>query len=333
MPPAGATIQEVAKAAGVSKTTVSHVLSGNRPVSAATRRRVEKVMAELDFQPNFFAQALTSKRSNSIALIVQDITNPYYPALARGLQLSVARRGQAVMLFDAGGGEQFADTFVNEAIQRRVDGVVIAASGMASGLARLQKAGIPVVAVGSGLSGLSVDWVSADDERIAGDAVRHLHASGRSRLATIAGPRGAAPGDSRLSGFLDAAASLGIEVLPQHVAVADFTRDGGYEAMERLMGTDSSPDAVFCANDLMAIGAMEAANAAGLDIPSAIAIVGVDDIDAASLVRPALTTVHIPVEEIGQAAGDLLLHRIDEGGGASYRQVLVNHELVVRASA
>lgn len=328
------TIQAVAEAAGVSKTTVSHVLSGKRPVSASTRRRVEKVMDELGFTPNFFAQALNHNRSNSIALIAQDITNPFYPALARGLQSAVSGQDQVVMLFDAGAvADSLTHAFVTDAIQRRADGVVIAVSDVDDDIARLIAADIPVVAVGAGASSLPVDWVTADDERIAADAVMHLHLLGHSRIATITGPLTHTPGRPRQTGFLRAMQDLGLDVEAGSIENGEWTRESGFAAMNRLLQRPNRPTAVFVANDLMAIGALDAAHRAGLSVPEDIAIIGVDDIDAASLVRPALTTVRIPAEEIGRAAGELLLHRIAEGMTSTHRHVLVQHTLVIRESA
>jgi LacI family transcriptional regulator len=331
--PRSANIQAVADAAGVSKTTVSHVISGKRPVSAATRRKVERVMDELGFEPNFFAQAMQRSRSNTIALIVQDITNPFYPALARGLQTSVAAQNQVVLLFDAGAGEESTRAFVKDAMQRRVDGVVVAAGTMADELATLERAGIALVAVGSGLSDLPIDWVSADDVRIAGDAVRHLHALGHERIAIMGGPALGEPGVGRLAGYRQAMTALGLDASEGLHVSADWTTKGGQQAMTELLGRDVRPTAVFCANDLMAIGAMNALLAAGLRVPDDMALIGVDDIDAAALVRPALTTVRVPAEEIGRAAGDLLLHRLAEGDASSRRHVLVQHSLINRDSA
>lgn len=325
-------IQAVAAAAGVSKTTVSHVLSGNRPVSTATRVKVERVMDELGFRPNFFAQALNSKRSQTVALIVQDITNPFYPALARGLQSAVAPVNQAVMLFDAGAGQSLMQVFVNEVIQRRVDGVVVAVSNVENELLELQHSGIAVVAVGSGMSGFPIDWVSADDERIGSDATTHLHLAGHRRIATISGPPSAEPGTGRLAGYVKAMKELGLESESNLCAVGDWTRESGAAALRRLLDLEVPPTAVFCANDLMAIGAVDAAIESGLSVPGDLAIVGVDDIDAASLVRPGLTTVRIPAQDIGRAAGDLLLHRIAEGTGTPHRHVLVQHSLISRES-
>lgn len=326
------TIQEVADAAGVSKTTVSHVLSGNRPVSPATRRRVERVMDELGFKPNYFAQALNSKRSQTIALIAQDITNPYYPALARGLQATLTAANHVVMLFDAGAGPNLVRAFVDEIIQRRIDGVVISVSDVEPELQELRRAGVAVVAVGSGLSGRPIDWVSSDDERIGYDATTHLVATGRQRIATITGPVPGEPGTARLAGYTRALVEAGLPADPRRVVAGDWTRDGGRAAMRTLLDQPSPPDAVVCANDVMAIGALNAAIEAGLDVPGDLAVVGVDDIDAAQLVRPALSTVQVPAEEIGRAAGDLLLHRIGDPDGA-HRHVLVGHQLVIRQSA
>lgn len=326
-------IQDVADAAGVSKTTVSHVLSGNRPVSLATRRKVERIMDELGFRPNFFAQALNSNKSHTVALIAQDMTNPFYPALARGLQGSVASANQVVMLFDAGAGQSLTRAFVQDVIQRRVDGVVVAVSNVEDELLELQRAGIAVVAVGSGLSGFPIDWVSADDERIGSDATMHLHLKGHRRIATITGPPSAEPGSARLAGYVKAMGELGLETDANLCAVGDWTREGGAAALYRLLDQDEPPTAVFCANDLMAIGALDAALESGLDVPGDLAIVGVDDIDAAGLVRPGLTTVRVPAQDIGRAAGDLLLHRIAEGTTTSHRHVLVQHSLIQRQSA
>ncbi|MFS0795051.1 LacI family DNA-binding transcriptional regulator [Microbacterium sp. 1P10AE] len=328
------TIQAVAAAAGVSKTTVSHVLSGNRPVSAETRRRVEKVMDELGFSPNFFAQALNRNRSNTIALIAQDITNPFYPSLARGLQSAVSSQNQVVMLFDAGAGEgALTQAFVTDAIQRRADGVVIAVSDVDDDIARLREAGIPVVAVGAGASTLPIDWVTADDERIAADAVMHLHLLGHRRIATITGPLGHTPGKPRHLGYRRAMHDLDLPVAADMVEHGEWTRESGFDAMTRLMSRPDRPTAVFCGNDMMAIGALDAAQRQGLAVPEDVAIIGVDDIEAAALVRPALTTVRIPAEEIGRAAGELLLHRIAEGMTTTHRHVLVQHTLQTRESA
>ena len=328
-----ANIQAVAKAAKVSKTTVSHVLSGHRPVSHATRRNVLRVMDELGFQPNYFAQALNANRSLAVALIVQDLTNPYYPLLGRGLELAMGEAGYVVMLFDGAARPDAADAAVKVAIQRRVDGIVLAAAGAARAASTLRRAGVAVVAVGSGPALAEVDWVSANDERIAHDAVMHLANAGHRSIATITGPTDRNPGAARFRGYCQAIASLGIAADESLVVEGDWTRESGAIAMTSLLNRLRRPMAVFCANDVMAIGALDTVLGRALRAPEDVAVVGVDDIDAASLVRPSLTTVRIPSLEIGRTAGTLLLDRLSEGAAAPARHILIQHSLVVRQSA
>lgn len=328
------TIDDVARTAGVSKTTVSHVLSGKRPVANATRKHVEKVMAELNFQPNFFAQALNNNRSHTIALVAQDITNPFYPALARGVQRAVLDSGHVVLLFDGDAGSAPTKTFIQDMIQRRVDGIVVAISNIDSEITKVMQAKIPVVVVGASASELELDWVTANDTRLAEDVADRLVASGHTAIATISGPPGRAPGADRQHGFQSAMAKHGLPVPAEFVVEGDWSREGGFRAMRGLLALEERPTAVFAANDLMAIGAIDAVREAGLSIPGDVALIGVDDIDAASLIEPALTTVRIPAEEIGRAAGDLLVHRMNNQSevGPPPRHILVQHRIIVRDS-
>jgi DNA-binding LacI/PurR family transcriptional regulator len=328
-----ATVTAVAEAAKVSKTTVSHVLSGKRPVSQSTRRNVLRVMDELGFQPNYFAQALIANRSLAVALIVQDLTNPYYPLLGRGLQLAIAKAGYVVMLFDGAAQPEAAEAAVKTAVQRRVDGVVIATVGAERAAPTLRKAGIAAVAVGSGPAVAELDWVSANDERIAYDGVTHLLKGGHRRVAAITGPPEGNPGFARLKGYYAAMADGGVAVDESLIVCGEWTRDGGAAAMRALLQQSRRPTAVFCANDVMAIGAMDVAFGLGLRVPEDLAIVGVDDIDAAALIRPSLTTVRIPTLEIGRTAGMLLLDRLEQGEAPPSQHIMMQHSLIVRQSA
>lgn len=329
------TIDEVAAAAGVSKTTVSHVLSGRRPVAAATKARVLQVVGAMDFRPSGLATSLKKSRSLTVAVVVQDLTNPFYPALARGVQQSVHEAGYLNLLVDAGNDPATARTFVLDAVDRRVDGMVLAGLDIdAAGLAGVARAGIPVVSVGRALPGTLVDVVSANDVQVAFDAVAHLVARGHVRIAAISGPQSSGPGRDRLRGFTDGMQAAGLRTPQRLLATGDWTREGSHRAMAKLLALATPPTAVFCANDLMAIGALDAARERGIDVPGALAVIGVDDIDAASLVTPALTTVRIPATEIGRRAGHLLLERIatPRRGRDQLTNVHVDHDLIVRSS-
>jgi len=327
------TIAAVAAAAGVSKTTVSHVLSGKRPVSPATRRTVLNVIDELGFQPNSLAQALRSRRTGTVAVLVPDVTNPFYPALARGLQRSLLAQDYLLLLADVGIGDRAVHAFLADAVQRRVDGIVIAALAVtAEDLRTVARARISVVSVGVRLPIDGSDVVSSDDEAVAFDATTYLVNRGHRRIANIGGQPGTPPALGRAKGYRAALEHAGLDLPDGMQVVGDWTRDGGERAMRRILEHATRPTAVFCANDLMAIGAMDAVIAAGLRVPQDVALVGVDDIEAASLVRPALTTMRIPADEIGQVAGSLLLERIGADTAPIGRSIRVSHELVVRDS-
>lgn len=325
-------IRAVAAAAGVSKTTVSHVLSGKRPVATSTREHVLQVIADLEFRPNFFARALNTQRSQSIALLAQDITNPFYPALARGIQHALTDGDPVLMLFDVGAGADHLAICIEVILQRRVDGVILAVGDQEDALGTLQGAGLPCVVVGQTSPSADLDWVSADDEEIGADAVRHLHERGHRRIALVNGPSLVAPGAPRRRGYSAAMREFGLNHEPSLEQDADWTRDGGCAAMGRLLALADPPTAVFCANDLMAIGALDAAFARGLRVPEDLAVLGVDDIDAAGLVRPALSTIRIEAHEIGRQAAGLLRRRLCGEGPTQPERLLIPHRLIIRGS-
>jgi LacI family transcriptional regulator len=259
------------------------------------------------------------------------VTNPFYPALARGLQDAVRDAGLLVLLADAGNSAQQERAFLIEAVERRVDGVVLSSFQLSpADLEPAVRANIATISVGPQLAGTQADIVSADDHQIGRDAVDHLAERGHQRIATIAGPLDAQPGLGRFEGFRDQMRARGLRLPASRIAESDFTREGGRAAMERLLKGRSVPTAIFCANDLMAIGALDAARAAGRSVPADLAVLGVDDIDAAALVSPALSTIRVPAREIGHAAGRLLVERIDGNLPAARRTVLVAHELIRR---
>lgn len=326
------TIEDVAAAARVSKTTVSHVLSGKRPVAAATQAKVRRVIEELGFRPSALARGLTSSRSHTVALMVPDVTNPFYPELARGVQEAVRASGLLVLLADAANSAQQERAFLGEALERRVDGIVVSSFHLTpADLAPALRQSVATISVGPQLAGAEVDVVSADDRQIGRDAVAHLAERGHDLIAAITGPIDAHPGLGRFEGFRDEMRARSLSLPQSRLVHSDFTREGGRAAMERLLkGRAKRPTAVFAANDLMAIGALDAARAAGLSVPGDLAVLGVDDIDAASLVSPALSTVRIPAREIGHAAGRLLVDRIDGVLPPAHRTTLVAHELIRR---
>jgi LacI family transcriptional regulator len=334
-PPSGlgarVTIQDVAKASGVSTTTVSHVLTGKRPVAAATRDRVEAAVRELDYRPNHAARNLRTRSSQMIAVIVPDITNPFYSLLSRGLADAIGGDyGSYVCNTD--GSEVRERTFVADALARGVDGVVIASVDEdVQRAASPTRFNTPVVCLGESIDHPYVDRVIAADADGSRAATEHLISRGAERVGMIQGAKGS--GQSRAEGYRQALEHAGRPVRTQLTAHGDWTRAGGRLAMLKLMKLKSPPDAVFCANDLMAVGAMDAMRELGLVIPGDVSLVGFDDIDAASLVSPALSTVANPAYETGWAAGGLLLDRLLGRHTGGRRTVSLPCRLVLRESS
>jgi LacI family transcriptional regulator len=323
------TIAEVADRAGVSPTTVSHVLSGNRPVADATRQRVQQAIDELGYRPSGLARSLRLQRSETIGLVVPDIANPYYPALARGLDDEL--RGRYLTFVCNTDGEREQELrFAAKLTDRNVEGIVLAAFGVTHEDAEaLLASGVPIVALGTLLRGERLDTVFTDDEQGAYAATRHLLQRGHRRIGLIAGPTG----DLRTAGHARALAEAGIAQDPELRVVADWHRAGGQAAMQALLALPEPPTAVFAENDLMAIGALDAARAAGRVVPSDIAIVGYDDIEASQMTNPPLTTVINPAYDAGREAARLLLDRMTGAYTGPGRVVALQSELVVRASS
>ena len=325
------TLSEVASRAGVSPTTVSHALSGKRHVAASTRESIERAARELHYRPNAVARSLRTRRSHTAGLIIPDISNPFYPRLARGLQDELAAVGCHVLVCNTDRRPGNELEYLVDVLDRQVDGVVIVAFHLSTeDLAQVPLADIPAVSIGPRLDHPSVDLVSTDDGEGARDATRHLLEAGHT-VGLIGGPAGLPPSEARAGGYREALADFGVPFRPEFVADGDFTREGGAAAMRELAARPDRPTAVFCANDLMAIGAMDVARELGLDVPGDIAFVGYDDIEAASLVNPSLTTVLNPAAQVGATAGRLLRERMD-GYSGPRRQIVIPHEFVQRNS-
>jgi LacI family transcriptional regulator len=326
------TIADVARHAGVSKTTVSHVLSRKRPVSVGTRARVEEAIRELGYRPDGVARSLRTRTSHMVALIIPDITNPYYPALARGLEDGLGGATYRSLICNTDRHPEREVEFLEDVCDRGVDGIVLDSFTLTGErLVELVPPEVSLVRIGTTvIEDPGFDTVLADDEQGAFDATSHLLARGSRRVAMIQGPPGA--GGRRNEGYVRALRASGPPD-PELVTSGQWTRAGGAAAMRRLLALPDPPQAVFCANDLMAFGVLDAAREAGLDIPGDLAVVGFDDIEAAAMTHPPLTTVSNPAYETGLLAGTLLKERLGGAYRGEPRTVTLPCRLVRRATA
>ena len=327
-------ITDVAAQAGVSIATVSHVLSGRRPVAEQTRRRVQEVIDEMGYRPSAIARSMVTQRTHTVALIIPDITNPFYPAVARGLQDALSAAGYFTYVVSTDGDPEKERQIVEHMITRRVDGIGFA--GYYKHFRDVEPAvvaGIPVVLLGSRTPRPGIDTVSIDDVGAGAIATQHLIDQGYRRIGFITGPAGQGPPSERVAGHLHTLAENDVAAAPELVVRTQFNRDGGREGMRRLLDLPERPRAVICTNDLVAIGALDTLREAKLRCPDDVAVIGFDDIEAASFVSPPLTTVRIPARDEGDACGRLLLHRLTDAKQQPPQSVTFGGALIRRESA
>ena len=325
------TIADVAELASVSKTTVSHVLSGNRPVALPTRARVQEAIRDLGYRPDGLARSLRTRRTQTVALMIPDIANPFYPLVARGLEDGLDGDYRTFICNTDAIPDRERD-FLHEVADRRADGIVLDSFTMEpEQIASAVPNGTQVVRIGTTVvDDPGYDTVHADDERGAYEATLHLIRKGHQKVAMIQGPPGA--GSARNAGYLNALDSGGLSLDAHLVEPGEWTRSGGASAAERLLRLPDPPTAIFCANDLMALGAMDTARRLGLSIPEGLALIGFDNIEAAAMVSPPLTTVSNPAYETGLLAGVVLRERMSQAEQGPPRTVTLPCRLVERGT-
>jgi len=325
------TIRDVARMAGVSATTASRVLSGSdHPVAAEVRRRVLEAARELDFTPNAYARGLSKGEFRIIGLVIPDILDPYFVEIARGVEDLASAEGYLVVLCNTDRQAAKERKYVEELRAMRA-GVVLTGGGIdrEAHLADLVSHPAPIVVIGR--HELPFSSVQIDNVQGAIDATEHLIRLGHRRIAFLSGPLTSATAADRWEGFRRAMSHYGLPVDPDLVVESDFSTGGGARGLQTLAKVDPLPTALFAANDHMAIGAIREARRLGIEIPGRLSVVGFNDIASACEVDPPLSTIHLPLREIGRMAGDLLLRQIKNGRQPA-AALTVRGELVVRGS-
>jgi DNA-binding LacI/PurR family transcriptional regulator len=333
----GATLEEVALAAGVSRATVSRVVNGSPKVSQDVRRNVEREIARLGYVPNRAARSLVTRRSDSVGVVITEPTtrlfvDPFFPRLLRGISGELGARDRQLVLLmpETGRDAARAEAFLSGG---HVDGVLLVSLHGDNPLpTRLTGRGIPIVVGGRPLRGAAVSFVDIDNRGGARAAVAHLAGNGRRVIATIAGPTDMGAGIDRLAGYRDGLEEAGLPPSRDLEFVADFSHDGGLQAMRSLLTDRPDIDAVFAASDLMAAGALQALRDAGRRIPDDVAVVGFDDSPLAATTQPPLSSVRQPIEEMGREMVRLLVEAIERSDPVP-RHVVLGTELVRRASS
>lgn len=334
-----ATIQDVARIAGVSKGTVSKYLNSGSGyyVSATTRKKIEEVIAELDFQPNAIAQGLTQNRTKTIGLIAADIRNPFYPDLVVGVEDVVEPAGFTLLLGSSKSDPRKEASIVRSMIRRRVDGLILSSVRMnVSEISVVVKSGIPLVLASRNLREHVADTVIVDNVAGAKLAVEHLYRLGHRRIGHVAGPLDVTPFLDRLRGYREGLQEAGLQLDESLITSVGSSPEEGAKAARMLLDRPDRPTALFVANDNMALGVLDAASELGLDVPGDVSIVGFDNISIAGLSALSLTTVDSDARWLGQGAARLLLSRIERNAqSAEQPPVLTVHpaRLIVRRTS
>ena len=327
------TLEDIARLSGDSRSTVSRVINTNNNVKEETRRKVLDVINSYNFQPNLAARGLATGRTNVIGVVIPAsvsvvFTDPYFPLLLQGISNACNSRDYSVMLWMAE--PEYEQHMIARILHNGlVDGVIVASISMSDPVIQsLTHSKMPFVLIGRHPA-VEVNYLDVDNLQAGRKATLHLIRLGYKRIATITGPQKQVAGLDRYQGYIKAMQDCECTVNPALVVESDFTEEGGYRAMQRLL--KYKPDAVFVASDTMAYGAMRALREARLRIPEDVAIVGFDDIPASAKTVPPLTTIRQPVGQMGSRAAEVIIDVIESGTQPVYKMIM-DTELVVRAS-
>ena len=326
------TIRDVARQAGVSISTVSHVVNSSRAVSQESRDRVLQAMNQLDYKPNALAQNLRRQQTFSIGMIVPDSANPFFAEVARGIEDTSFTQNHSVILCNTDGDVDKQAAHTDLLIKNQVAGILFVAAGISTELVEdLQARRVPVVVVDREVPGVSVDTVLTNHLQGGRLATQHLWDLGHRRIACISGGSNLSPSAERLIGYQQILHENGILYDESLVVRGDFQYVSGYEAARQLLALADPPTAVFACNDLMAVGVISAVTELGLRVPQDLSVVGFDDVRLASFTNPPLTTIAQPKYEIGVIATEMLLARA-QNIDAPTRLQRLDTELVIRQS-
>ncbi|HKM42573.1 MAG TPA: LacI family DNA-binding transcriptional regulator [Limnochordia bacterium] len=327
------TISDVAKKAKVSRSTVSRVLNNQmHHVREETRQAVLNAARELDYRPNSIARSLKTKKSHCIGVITDDIDTPFLPSMLKAIEQYAFSRGYNSLVCNTGYESDRQETYVEMLAQRQIDGIIFAASFVYSYTQELINPGLPIVYAYSHSPHDNKNSVLADDVHAAEQVVDHLVNLGHRRIGYVNGPEGVIPSQERIKGYREALKKHEIPFDDKLVIHGEWEDpQSGYRAAKRFLELKNPPTAIFAANDIMAAGAIDAASDLGLKVPGDISVIGYDDRDIARFLKPALTTVRLPMAEIGSAAAKMLIDCL-EYGEALTDSMYVPCELVVRKS-
>jgi LacI family transcriptional regulator, repressor for deo operon, udp, cdd, tsx, nupC, and nupG len=324
-------ILDVAKMANVSTATVSRVLTKPETVREVTTKKVLKAIEALNYQPNILARQLRRLETNTVLVVVPDITNPFFSKVLKGIEAVAVAKGYQVLLGDTGNDVERENGYINILQQKKADGMVLLTARINSQVVEEAARSFPVVLACEYIEGNSIPTVSIDNISAARKATEYLIELGHERIGCITGPLDGVLSNDRLKGFHQAMASKNLMVEPVLVQEGDFSFESGFNLMMKFFALGKLPTAIFAANDEMAMGVINAVKFKGLSVPEDVSVIGFDDLKFSSIFEPTLTTISQPAFEIGENAMELLIKQINKEE-LTQKQIILEDRLVVRES-
>jgi len=330
-PPIPASIKDIARVAGVSHSTVSRALRNSPLVNPKTTRQIQRIARDLGYQPSAVARGLVNRKTRTIGVVVTTIADPFVSEVVIGLELAANDHGYSVFLANSNADPAREKSVVHSFAERRVDGIVVTSSRVgALYTPLLVQMMVPIVLINNQHPGQFVHSVMIDNVPASREATDHLIGLGHRRIAYVGDRYGHQSDAERLAGYREALGRGALPFLPELVAQGDGKPEGGILAMDKLLALSDPPTAVFCYNDMTALGVLRSARGHGLQVPADVSLVGFDDLFLASYTQPQLTTVRQPMQRMGRMALESLLKLIS--GQPSAQAVKVPAELIVRES-
>ncbi len=327
-------ILDVAKLAGVAPITVSRFINNSGYCSPETRLKVEAAVAELGYVPNRLASGLRSKRSNTLALVVTDITNPFFTTIARAVEDTASKAGFSVIFCNTDEDLSKEKKYLQMLLEQRVGGIVLVpASSVPDSVNFIQQHNTPVVVLDRRIPGIKTDVVRCDSEKGAYKLMKLLISLGHREIAILTGPKGTSTSEDRVAGCERALIEAKIPVSEKLLNFGAFTQQSGYVMATNCLLQTPRPTAIFAANNFIAIGALKALQAKNVRVPEDIALVGFDDLPAALITFPFLTVAAQPAYEMGKKAAEILLMQLSNEPPEKFQEVILPAEIVIRQSS
>ncbi|MDF2675507.1 MAG: transcriptional regulator [Clostridiales bacterium] len=328
------TIKDIAKQANVSIATVSRIINNkDEGFSLETKDRVKKIIKEMDYHPNSIARGLVTKKTSVIGLILPDITNPFFPEVVRGVEDTANAHGYNIILCNTDDDEKKEKTYFKILRDKYVDGVIYtsAAALKDKNIKILTDGEIPFVLMDRYIENQTIPYIHTDSERGMYEIVNYLISNGHKKISYISGPVGDVVAEQRKRGYKKALKESGIEYKELLVRHGNYKVNSGISCMESLMESGENFSAVVCANDLMAVGALEVLKVKGIRVPEDISITGYDDVFLSQITTPKLTTISQPKYDLGKISAEILIKLIN-GEDIDSREIKLEPHLVIRGS-